>query len=79
MFYNVSWNTVICINENRTANKIFPQISNSIKCPVIGCINKKNYLIMIFVSKAVIVIMNIMVNAMIIVNKDIYMTKTKIN
>ena len=39
MFYNISWNTVICINENRTANKIFPQISNSIKCPVIGCIN----------------------------------------
>ena len=39
MFYNVPENAVICINENRTMNKIFPQIRDKIKCNIIDCIN----------------------------------------
>ena len=36
MFYNIIENIVICINENITAGKIFPQIKNK-KCNVIDC------------------------------------------
>ena len=36
MFYNIIENIVICINENITAVKIFPQIKNK-KCHVIDC------------------------------------------
>ena len=39
MFYNIPENAVICINENRTMNKIFPQIRDKIKCNIIDCIN----------------------------------------
>ena len=36
MFYNIIENIVICINENITNRKIFPQIKNK-KCHVIDC------------------------------------------
>ena len=28
MFYNVPMNAIICLNENITENKVFPQIKN---------------------------------------------------
>ena len=36
MFYNVPENVVVCINENTTKNKIFPQIQKK-ACYVIDC------------------------------------------
>ena len=37
MFNNIPDNTVICINESSTLNKIFPIINNPNKCYVIDC------------------------------------------
>ena len=38
MFYNIPMNAIICINENITKSKIFPQIKNN-SCFVIDCTN----------------------------------------
>ena len=37
MFLNIPSNAVICINENLTKNKIFPQIEKDINCYVLDC------------------------------------------